>query len=276
MFIIAATGNYTYFNLLTIVIALLLVADQNLPRRVRDYFGRRTKPHWLCTRHGRLRPILAVAAFIILGVLAWSTWLILPRSWHELHGTVYSFTQVANKRLNRNFTISEPHASNRLRKTFQRISPYRSVNGYGLFANMTETRPEIIIEGSDDLKTWLAYEFNYKPGALDRRPRFVEPHQPRLDWQMWFAALGSYQGNPWFLSLALRLLEGQPEVLALLAENPFPERPPRYLRAITYDYQFTTPAERQRTGNWWKRDNPRAYIPMLTLQNGKLARIDNN
>jgi len=274
MIVIALTGNYTYFNLLTIVIALLLVADQNLPRRVRESMRRRTRPHWLNSGRGGLQPLATVATVIIVGALAWSTWLILPVSWHYLYRTVHAFSRVASNRFNRELTISDPHISERLRTKFERVSPYRFVNSYGLFADMTEKRPEIIIEGSDDLKTWRAYEFKYKPGALDRRPRFVQPHQPRLDWQMWFAALGNYQGNPWLLSLAQRLLEGQPEVLALLAENPFPERPPHYLRATTYDYHFTTPAERRQTGDWWKRNNPRAYIPMVTLQNGQLARIE--
>lgn len=274
MTVIALTGNYTYFNFLTIVIALLLVADQNLPRCVRESMRRRTRPHWLNSGFGGLQPFAAVSAVIIVSAFAWLTWIILPVSWHHLHRTIHAFSQAASNRLNRELTISEPNMSERLRKKFQRVSPYHSINSYGLFADMTEKRPEIIIEGSDDLRTWRAYEFKYKPGALNRRPRFVQPHQPRLDWQMWFAALRSYQGSPWFLSLAKRLLEGQPEVLALLAENPFPERPPHYLRATTYDYHFTTPAELRETGNWWKRDNPRAYIPMVTLQNGQLARIE--
>src|SRR5207245_3512750 len=110
---------------------------------------------------------------------------------------------------------------------------------------MTTSRPEIIIERSDDGRIWLAYEFKYKPGDLARRPGFVEPHQPRLDWQMWFAALGSYDNTAWFHAFLARLLEGTPEVLGLLAANPFPDHPPRYVRALVYDYRFTTPAERR-------------------------------
>ncbi len=128
------------------------------------------------------------------------------------------------------------------------IQPFRSVNSYGLFAVMTTSRPEIVIEGSDDLETWRPYAFRWKPGDPARRPRFVAPHQPRLDWQMWFAALGSAEESPWILRLAGRLLEGSPDVLALLAGNPFPDHPPRYIRATLYDYRFTNSSRASRDG----------------------------
>ena len=105
-----------------------------------------------------------------------------------------------------------------------RSPPFRIVNGYGLFRVMTKERPEIILEGSDDAIEWKAYEFKWKPGALDRMPGFVEPHQPRLDWQMWFAALSDVRQNPWFFALAFRLLENSPEVVHLLGKNPFPDK----------------------------------------------------
>ena len=107
---------------------------------------------------------------------------------------------------------------------YRAIAPLRSANGYGLFAVMTTARPEIVLEGSEDGATWRPYEFRWKPGDPLRRPRFVAPHQPRLDWQMWFAALGDYRANPWLTSVMARLREGSPEVLGLLATNPFPER----------------------------------------------------
>lgn len=131
---------------------------------------------------------------------------------------------------------------------YRRLEPFRSFNSYGLFAVMTTSRPEIIVEGSNDGVTWRAYEFKYKPGDVKRRPRFVAPHQPRLDWQMWFAALGDYRHNPWLLDFCQRLLEGSRPVLALLERNPFPQRPPRYIRAVVYDYRFTDLATRRNTG----------------------------
>mgnify|MGYP003694367305 CR=1 FL=1 len=113
-----------------------------------------------------------------------------------------------------------------------RLEPLRSVNGYGLFARMTTVRNEIVIEGSDDGTTWVPYEFPWKPGDVMRRPTFVAPHQPRLDWQMWFAALTPARAIPeqWFTRLLSRLLEGEPTVLALFASNPFPNAPPQLVR----------------------------------------------
>jgi hypothetical protein len=94
----------------------------------------------------------------------------------------------------------------------------------------------------------------------------VQPHQPRLDWQMWFAALGNYQGNRWFVNFMLRLLDGSPDVLALLARNPFPSAPPKYIRAEVYDYTFTSYAERRATGAWWRRELKGEYFPMVSLK----------
>src|SRR5206468_9024981 len=115
------------------------------------------------------------------------------------------------------------------------LEPFRIVNGYGLFRVMTKERPEIIIEGSADGIDWLPYEFKWKPGRLDRAPGWVAPHQPRLDWQMWFAALGDYRSNPWFMNFLARLLQGAPEVVALLEKDPFPGQPPRQVRAVLYE-----------------------------------------
>jgi hypothetical protein len=145
------------------------------------------------------------------------------------------------------------------------LAPLRIVNGYGLFAVMTTSRPEIIMEGSADGRSWVLYEFRYKPGDPGRRPPFVAPHQPRLDWQMWFAALGGYQRTPWVESFQARLLEGSPEVLGLLAENPFPGRPPRYVRATLWSYRFTSPEERRSSGEWWRREILGAYSPVVSL-----------
>src|SRR5262249_7651570 len=112
------------------------------------------------------------------------------------------------------------------------LAPFDSFNNYGLFAVMTTSRPEIIIEGSADGQTWKEYEFRYKPGDVARAPQWNAPHQPRLDWQMWFAALGNYRHNPWLLNFMVRLQEGQPSVTALLKKNPFAQAPPRYVRAL--------------------------------------------
>jgi hypothetical protein len=130
---------------------------------------------------------------------------------------------------------------------------------------MTTSRAEIIVEGSDDGQAWEAYEFKYKPGDVMRRPGFVEPLQPRLDWQMWFAALSDAEATRWFEPFVIRLLEGSPAVVGLLRRNPFREHPPRYIRALLYDYRFTTPAERRAKGAWWSRTLLGVYAPPVSL-----------
>ncbi|UCF47917.1 MAG: lipase maturation factor family protein, partial [Myxococcales bacterium] len=131
------------------------------------------------------------------------------------------------------------------------------------FAVMTTERPEINIEGTRDGKTWQPYVFRYKPGPLDRAPVWNAPHQPRLDWQMWFAALGDYRRNPWLGNLMTRLLQGEPTALELIDDNPFGQQPPKQVRAIRYRYEFATRDERRATGHWWKRRDRVLYAPIL-------------
>jgi hypothetical protein len=130
---------------------------------------------------------------------------------------------------------------------------------------MTKDRDEILLEGSVDGIQWLPYEFKWKPGDVKRPPGWCAPHQPRLDWQMWFAALESPQQNPWFLNLIVRLLQGSPDVTGLLAHNPFPDKPPHYIRAIFYRYRFTSASDHGKTGAWWKRQELREYFPTVSV-----------
>jgi hypothetical protein len=130
---------------------------------------------------------------------------------------------------------------------------------------MTKDRCEIVLEGSTDGIDWLPYEFKWKPGDVKRAPGWCAPHQPRLDWQMWFAALETPQENPWLIALIFRLLQGSRDVSGLLAHNPFPDKTPRYIRTMFYRYRFTTMEERHKTGEWWKREELREYLPMLSL-----------
>ncbi len=150
---------------------------------------------------------------------------------------------------------------------FRIPTPFGIVNSYGLFAVMITERPEIVIEGSMDGEAWKPYSFRYKPGEVARAPCWAAPYQPRLDWQMWFAALGNYRENPWFVRFAVRLLEGSAEVKGLLEADPFDGRAPRYIRAELYDYRFTDSLERRRTGNWWKREGRGLYLPPVGLKN---------
>jgi len=145
------------------------------------------------------------------------------------------------------------------------IEPLHIVSAYGLFAVMTTERDEIVIEGSDDGILWREYEFRYKPGDLRRRPPWNIPHQPRLDWQMWFAALEDPHHVGWFARFLEKLLQNDPAVTALLAKNPFADRPPQYLRAKFYDYTYTS-AQEKAEGRWWNRRLLGYYFPPVQLR----------
>lgn len=150
-------------------------------------------------------------------------------------------------------------------------TPLQIVNTYGAFGSVTRTRNEIVIEGTDAspptaASVWRAYEFKGKPGDPRRRPRQIAPYHLRLDWLMWFAAMSDPNEHPWFAALIVKLLQGDRETLGLLETNPFPEQPPKYIRAELYEYHFTTPAERRRTGEWWKRARLGTYFGPASLR----------
>jgi hypothetical protein len=139
------------------------------------------------------------------------------------------------------------------------------VNTYGAFGSISRIRYEVVVEGTDEAvptgsTRWREYGFRGKPGALGRRPRQYAPYHLRLDWLMWFAALSPGYARPWLRPFAERLLAGDRDTLRLLRHNPFPDRPPRWVRAVAYRYRFTTPAERRATGDWWHRSDPRPYL----------------
>jgi len=243
--LIMLTGNYTFFNWLTLALCLLLFDDSALsrlvPRKLSALYSQpATQMDVPLARSGRWRMIAIVPLAIIVGGIS-AIQLLSP------FGLVSSW--------------ASPVVS-----VYRWLSPFRSINSYGLFAVMTMERPEIIIEGSDDGRIWKEYEFRHKPGDPKRHPEFVAPHQPRLDWQMWFAALGSYRQNPWLVNFCVRLLQGSPPVLALLEKNPFPNHPPKYVRAQLYNYQFTSREERNRSGAWWKREFKGEYLPPISLE----------
>jgi hypothetical protein len=151
----------------------------------------------------------------------------------------------------------------------QQISQFGFVNHYGLFAVMTTERLEIQIESSADGEHWEPYLFPYKPGPANRRPAWVEPYQPRLDWQMWFASLSSVRENPWFLRMMAGLLHGSKPINALFAQTPLGGATPKYLRATIYQYHFTTWSERQKTGDYWTRELKGLYFPVVSLRTGQ-------
>jgi hypothetical protein len=231
--LIAASGNYGFFNVLAVVDSLWLLDDETLERwlHVRHRVARR--PSFL----HRLVTTIGVAPLLTLAVA--DLWLrVRPRR-------------------------SMPRALGGLARA---LAPFWAVSSYGLFSVMTTERPEIVIEGSRDGVEWREYPFRYKPGDVMRPPRFVAPHQPRLDWQMWFAAMR--RPPSWFARLLQRLLEGSPDVLALFEHDPFPDGPPRYVRALLYDYRMTDRETRRRTGAWWRRELRDVYFPEVSLAPG--------
>ena len=230
---IAATGNYCFFNLLTIALCLLLFDDAIWGRMASRAQESRDPLH----PRGLPAVIVLVLTLPINAMLIFSAFK--PNSeWPRPIATIAGY-----------------------------LESFHVVNGYGLFRVMTKSRPEIIIEGSADGTEWVPYEFSWKPGDLNRAPPWVAPHQPRLDWQMWFAALGTYRHNPWLVSFLERLLRNTPEVTRLLAHNPFPNTAPRYVRAKLFEYRFTTWEEHRATGAWWKREERGDYLPAISLEN---------
>ena len=232
---ILATGNYAFFNWLTIALALLLLEDAYWPAWLRRRLLRRARP----TLH--------------LGEATWGSWIIEP-----LGVLIFVITGALLLRtFDRGMKFPAPIAG------FVRLTePLNSFNSYGLFAVMTTERREIVVEGSNDGEHWQAYEFKWKPGDVNRRPQLVEPHQPRLDWQMWFAALSDYEHEPWFMRFMERLLANSPDVVGLLEWNPFPGTPPRYVRAVMYEYYFTNFGD----PGWWKRELKGLYCPPVSLR----------
>ena len=245
--VIALTGNYCFFNLLTLALCLLLIDDAVWRRNAgTDRQAVRANPSRAPS--GRALPSrlsMFGAIIVIIVSLPINAWLI--------------------------FTAFKPDAQwpRRLAFAYEHLEPFRIVNGYGLFRVMTKDRREIVIEGSADGIDWLPYEFKWKPGDVKRAPGWCAPHQPRLDWQMWFAALGTPEQNPWFIRLAICLLKGKPDVTRLFAHDPFPNQPPRYVRAILYRYRFTPAKEHRQTGAWWERQELGEYLPAVSLEQGQ-------
>jgi len=143
------------------------------------------------------------------------------------------------------------------------LEPFRIANQYGLFAVMTRGRYEIEFQGSTDGQNWVAYPFRYKPQALNQPPGIYAPYQPRFDWNLWFASLGSWREYPIVPNTEARLLSNSQDVLALFADNPFPREPPRQIRTVLWQYWFTTIEEKRATGMWWRRQLLGLYAPTL-------------
>jgi hypothetical protein len=241
---IAATGNYGFFNALTLVLCIALLDDRALVRLLPERLRPQPRPPLDAPAPGRgarLRRIAFAAAALLLLSL--------------------SLLSVADRL---RLPLPRPEA---LRALQRQLAPFYVASSYGLFAVMTTERPEIEVLGSEDGQSWRPYLFPYKPGPPERAPRFAPLHLPRLDWQMWFAALDRCQDSPWLAGLFARLLEGEPAVLGLLADDPFPERAPRFVRADRWLYRFAPPGD----AAWWRREARELFCPPMELRGGRLA-----
>ena len=236
--LIILTGNYCFFNLIAIGLCLTLLEDEHY-QLIKSFFNVLiTNPGKEILDGGIFHKVFtslvaAVVMCVSLGLMA-DSFFHLP--------------------------LPKP-----VEKLISSVSPLRSINNYGLFAVMTTQRNEIILEGSNDGEHWRTYEFYDKPGDIDKAPRWVMPHQPRLDWQMWFAALGTWRENEWLMSLITKLLQGEPSVERLLSVNPFVDHPPKYIQASFWEYHFTDFKSKGANGPWWRREIKGLYCPTLSL-----------
>ncbi|KAL0625587.1 Lipase maturation factor 2 [Plecturocebus cupreus] len=327
--LIIITGNYNFFNLMTLVLTTALLDDQHLAAEPGHSSRKKTatsRPKALLATVSLLLE-LAVYGFLAYGTVhyfglevdwqqrtvhsrttftfhqfsQWLKTLTLPTVWlgvaslaWELLSALWRWTQVRGwlRKLSAAVQLSlvgtatvalflislvpysyvEPGTHGRLwtgaHRLFGTVEHLQLANSYGLFRRMTGLggRPEVVLEGSYDGHHWTEIEFMYKPGNLSRPPPVVVPHQPRLDWQMWFAALGQHTHSPWFTSLVLRLLQGKEPVIRLIqsqvARYPFHEQPPTYIRAQRYKYWFSQPGEH---GQWWRRQWVEEFFPPVSL-----------
>ncbi len=246
------TANYTFLNYLVLVLGFLLLDDRFfawvMPEDWRQRWLPRPAPRseeaapetGAAAQQYKARPVralkLALTSVTLLWIFYVATVQMLWMFWPHLP------------------LPTSPVAA---------LEPFRIANRYGLFAVMTRGRYEIEFQGSSDGEHWQTYPFLYKPQNVDERPRIYAPYQPRFDWNLWFASLGSWRENIIVPSTEERLLAGAPDVLALFAGNPFPQSPPKQVRAVVWQYWFTSLAEKRATGAWWRRQLIGLYAPVL-------------
>jgi hypothetical protein len=259
------TANYTFLNYLVLALAIFLLDDRFLARISPSTWKARLQqtklasiprqdqlasaPSW---QHSLARHLAILKMALTAVTFAWlfysSTVLLLWMIWP---GTPFPATPIAA------------------------LQPFRVAERYGLFAVMTRGRYEIEFQGSNDGQSWLAYNFRFKPQNPYEPPRIYAPYQPRFDWNLWFASLGPWRSNPIVPRAEERLLEGSPEVLALFASNPFPQQPPKQVRAVLWQYWFTSPEEKRKEGLWWRRQLLGNYAPTLARDaNGKIIAVE--
>ncbi len=233
---IIATANYAFLNYIVLALGFLLLDDAQIATVARIL--RRTDAGAAAAESRAPSPWKLCATAIPL------VWL--------LYATIAEFV-----------VTGAPQELAWLEWPSRALEPFRIANRYGLFAVMTPARYEIEFQGSTDLLTWTPYPFRYKPQALDVPPGIYAPYQPRFEWNLWFASLGSCRDNRWVQKTEQRLLEGDPSVLRLFARNPLAANGPVAVRAVSSQYWFTDLDAKRQTGRWWRRDDIGLYCPAV-------------
>jgi hypothetical protein len=258
------TANYTFLNYLVLFLGFLLLDDKFLAR----YFPRwmkkpevlppppesapstdKRKDTWISLLGERFaRFQLSVVVVILLWIF-----------------------YVTTARLVLMFSPSIPVPTTPI----EALEPFRIANQYGLFAVMTPNRYEIEFQGSNDGQNWIAYPFRFKPQDIDKAPGIYAPFQPRFDWNLWFASLGPWSQSPIVPRTEGRLLTNDADVLGLFAKNPFPNAPPKQIRAVLWQYWFSSAAEKRAQGVWWRRQLLGIYAPTIEIESdGKVGVVD--
>ena len=240
------TANYTFLNYLVLILGFLLLDDHFLrrflpPKWKQTFVPRQPSLHAEPPKPTALSVRVPSAVRLALPALM--------LSWIFYVATVQLLAMFS--------TIPFPSAP------LTALDPFRIANRYGLFGVMTRGRYEIEFQGSDDGRNWTAYPFRFKPQDLSLAPGIYAPYQPRFDWNLWFASLGSWREYPIVPKIEIRLLENSPEVLSLFASNPFAQYPPRQVRAVMWQYWFTSMSEKHQTGRWWRRQYVGLYAPTI-------------
>ena len=275
------TANYTFLNYLVLSLGFLLLDDKFLMRFVPQRWRPREEEFWpqgpASAHEEDERPLSILAASETQPTRTETEprEILPPRTgWRERSGSYWWAAGVVLSAVMLTWIFYDT-AAEMIGLPFGHIpvpvgpvaalEPFRIANQYGLFAVMTRERYEIEFQGSNDGQDWKVYEFRNKPQAINEAPRIYAPYQPRFDWNLWFASLGGWRQNEMVPLTEERLLLGAPDVLSLFRNNPFPQIPPRFVRAVLWQYWFTSMEEKRRTGNWWRREYLGLYAPELTI-----------
>jgi hypothetical protein len=236
------SGNLSFLNYLTIIPFLACLDDTILGRVLPKTLVKRAEEAAAQSKPSRIRNGITIALTALV------VWLSIP--------TVVNLVGGSRQLMNSSF------------------DPLALVNTYGAFGSVTHERKEIVFEGTDDAAVtgdtkWKEYEFKAKPGDPNRCPPFVAPYQPRIDWQIWFAAMDSPAEHPWTFHFVWKLLHNDKNTLSLLANNPFPEAPPHFVRARLYRYRFAPLGEK----GWWRRELIDEWLPPLSTDNEQFRQL---